>query len=162
MSALRKPAPSEDDARARLEAMCARAEHCTQELRDKLWVWGVSRDVAERILARLQDDGFVDDRRFARAYASDKVKFSRWGRRKLQVMLSRKRISSEDIAAAIEEIDEAVYEENLRHLLILKAASLTSDSEAHTHEGRVKLFRFAVSRGYEPEMCGRFIREMFP
>ena len=161
MPPLNRAKPTEAEATARLEEFCARAEHCTREVRDKLWLWGISGQLADRIVESLQDRRFIDDRRFAMAFVNDKVKFSRWGRRKIMQALSHKRIDREYIAAAIETIDEDVYEENLRHLLRAKAQSLPDDSGPQTREGRDKLFRFAVSRGYEPDMCIRFIRELF-
>jgi len=145
---------------SRLEALCARAEHCSSEMRDKLWQWQIPADEAEKILSHLIARKFVDDFRYARAVVNDKIVFSRWGRRKVINALSVKRIPHEAISRAIETIDTSVYEQNLRHLLTLKAASLPHGA-AHSYEGRTKLFRFAVSRGYEPELAARLIRGMF-
>lgn len=161
MSAIARRIPSEESALARLEAACARAEHCSYELREKLRRWGVDRDASERIMASLIKHKFVDDARFARSYVNDKVKFARWGRRKVAMGLAAKRISRDIAAEALDSVDTQLYEENLRHLLLLKAPTLPADADCHSYDGRTRLFRFAVSRGYDVDLAGRLIRELF-
>ena len=142
----------------RLEELCAKAERCKFELRQKLYRWHVSPSDSDTIINSLIHRRFLDDERFARAFVKDKVMFGRWGRRKIQLALMSKRISSDTIRNAIEEIDEDVYMDNLREILIAKARSI---DEPNTYDGRTKLFRFGASRGYEPELVARTIREEF-
>lgn len=147
-----------DQAMVRLETICARAERCTRELRDKLWQWGLSSADAEKIIASLENRKFVDDTRFARAFINDKVKFARWGRRKIRVTLAAKRIDSRVVSQLLEEIDEKTYTDNLLTVMKLKAGTI---SDPKTYAGRTKLFRHAVSRGYEPELVADLIRDHF-
>ena len=74
---------SKDNARMRLENMCARSEHCEWELKEKLKRWMISSADAEEILMVLRKGRFYDDRRFASAYVRDKMLYNRWGRRKI-------------------------------------------------------------------------------
>lgn len=136
------------EATARLEAACARAEHATSELRDKLWRWGIADTDADAIINDLRTRRFVDDTRFARAFANDKVKFGRWGRRKVEAALYRKRIAADIICKVLDDIDTDTYNDNLEHLLRRKAASI---SDPDTYNGRAKLIRFGLSNGYDME-----------
>ena len=72
-----------DEALSRAAALCAKCEQCTPDLRRKMDSWGLSASDICRAIGRLQELGFVDDSRFARAYAHDKLVFSGWGRKRL-------------------------------------------------------------------------------
>lgn len=90
---------------------------------------------------------FVDDERFARAYVLEKVRVSRWGRVKIRLGLVAKRIDRDIIEVALEEeIDSREYEGNL--IEILRAKMRTID-DPDSYEGKTRLFRHGVMRGYE-------------
>ncbi len=152
----RKPITPEN-ALLRLETLCARGEHCEYELRRKLVIWGISDTDRERIIKSLRTNRFVDDARFARSFVSDKYRFAGHGRYKIRLALMAKRIDRDVIDEALSEIDQEVYEDKLRHILELKLAR-TADSD--TFEGRTKVYRFGVSRGFEPELVSRQLREI--
>ncbi len=131
----------------RLEALCSKAEHCVFEIRQKLARWGIAPQQAEKIIDGLVRGRFVDDERFARAYCNDKFLFGRQGRVKIRQSLAAKHVSAEIIRQALEEIDPVKYCESLVYLLRKKMLSL---EDPRSFEGRAKLFRFAVGRGFEP------------
>lgn len=144
----RKPVTA-DNALVRLEELCARSEHCVSELTQKMRTWGVPSCDAARVMASLTEHGFVDERRYTAAFVRDKYRFARWGRRKISMALSVKRIPRDIINDALDEIDEAEYAAALMSVLASKARGI---AEGNTYEGRTKLFRHAVSRGFEPQM----------
>lgn len=146
---------SKDNARIRLENMCARSEHCEWELKEKLKRWMISSADAEEILMVLRKGRFYDDRRFASAYVRDKMLYNRWGRRKIAYGLMAKRIPRELIGEALDEIDEEMYRDVLLEFLRAKARII---KEGNSFEGRTKLFRAAVSRGYETDLVAGYIR----
>lgn len=131
----------------RLEELCARAEHCQSEMRDKLRTWGIPSSDAEKVMESLKRHKFVDDARYARAYVHDKFAYSKWGRRKIAQGLMAKRIDREVISEALAEIDADDYSEALIGLLRskLRVDSTLLDS----YEGRTRLYRFALQRGFE-------------
>ena len=147
-----------EEAQARLEALCARAEHSTGEMAERLRRWQIGSAETERILASLKAHRFVDDRRFARAYVTDKVKFARWGKRKVYQGLLNKRVAPEIIREALSDIDGDLYENTLEGLLRAKAAA--NKELLDTYEGRTKLFRFAASRGFEPQLCSTVLHRL--
>ncbi|MBP3756716.1 MAG: RecX family transcriptional regulator, partial [Prevotella sp.] len=74
---------TEQEAFTRLSAQCAQAEHCQHEMVEKMRRWGIADDVQARVMARLVGERYVDDERYARAFVKDKVKYNKWGRRKV-------------------------------------------------------------------------------
>ncbi len=142
-------------ARQRLEELCARSEQCRYDMLRKLSSWGISRDDADRIVAHLQRERFVDDCRFARAYCRDKFRFSRWGRLKIVRGLLEKRIARDVIDDVVdEEIEDEEYLETLVSVLRSKSRML---DESRSYDGKTRLFRFAASRGFEQSLIIRVI-----
>lgn len=144
-------------ARIRAEELCARAEHSAGEILDKLYRWGIAPDAAAAIVEALRRTRFIDDTRFARAYCRDKLEYSRWGRRKIALGLYQKRVAREVINEALDEIDPERYREVLRAVMTAKR---NSTEDADTYEGRTKIFRHAVSRGFEPDIVVSLMREL--
>ena len=149
----RRPVTTEN-AIVRLEALCARAEHCSYEMRTRLNGWGITSTEAEKIIDRLIDNRFVDDERFARSFVRDRYRFSGYGRRKIALGLIAKRIPREIIDNAMEEIDDDIYFDNLRRLINRKATGL----DLSAYDDRNKLYRYGLSRGYESALVARAIR----
>ena len=142
----------------RLVELCARAEHCEFELRQKLYRWMVSASDADTIINSLKHRRFLDDQRFTRAFVRDKIQYARWGKRKIALALAAKRIERDTVAEALDDIDQSDYENNLAELLKAKARTI---DDAKTYDGRTKLFRFAASRGFEPDLVAKYIRKLF-
>ena len=139
----------------RCEELCARAERCEHELREKMRAWRIdSRDI-EAIINSLTTRRFLDDSRFARAFVRDKYRFARWGRRKIAMALKQKRIDSDTIDEALEEINQEEYTAVLRTLLKAKAAHM---DRPLSYDDRVKLFRFSVARGFETQLISSMLK----
>lgn len=153
-----KKALTVQEAQIRLETLCARAEHSTGELAERLRRWGIGGADAEKIMASLKAHKFVDDKRFARAYIADKIKFARWGKRKVYQGLMMKKVDTGIIKEILAEIDNEEYEDTLEAVLNSKISS--NPQLLETYEGRSKLFRFAASRGFEPHLCSKVLRDI--
>lgn len=132
----------------RLSATCARREICEQDAIKKLRLWQIPEKEQAKIMAQLISYGFIDNERYARAYVEDKLKYNRWGIRKVEMMLRAKGIDDDIISAAIEEFaDEESTEDTLRQLLQEKLRSLRNETDKF--KKKQKLLRFAISRGFE-------------
>lgn len=136
---------TEQEAYLQLAALCAQAEHCQQEMRDKMRRWELDETVQNRILARLVKERYVDDERYARAFVKDKIRYNKWGRRKVQQALWLKHIDSDIQQRVLDEIDEKEYLDVLRPLLKQKRKSIKAESD---YEQNQKLVRFALGRGF--------------
>ena len=136
---------TEQEAYLQLAALCAQAEHCQQEMRDKMRRWELDETVQNRIIDRLIKERYVDDERYARAFVKDKIRYNKWGRRKVQQALWMKRIDADIQQRVLDEIDEKEYLDVLRPLLKQKRKSIKAESD---YELNQKLLRFALSRGF--------------
>ena len=152
----RKPITPEK-AIVRLEELCARSEQCTSDARKKLQTWGISSSDAEKIIASLIAKRFIDDERFCQAYVRDKFRFSKWGKRKIMAALMMKRLDRNKIEKALETIDNQDYIDCLQYIISTKAKSM---ADSDSYDGRTRLFRFAASRGFEPDLISKVIRRM--
>jgi regulatory protein len=122
------------------EAYCAKSEHCAADVRRKLYEWGAPADLFDEIEEKLYTNDFLNDARFCHAYVHDKVEYQAWGRLKIQAGLRALQLPEKDIRAALEELNEEKYRDNLRALI----AQRKSDSED-------KRLRFLLQRGFTYE-----------
>lgn len=137
---------TEQEAYLQLAAVCAQAEHCEQEMRDKMKRWGMDVEAQNRVIERLAQERYIDNERYARAFVKDKVSYNKWGRRKVQQALWMKRIDDDIQQRVLDEIDDAEYLKVLMPLLKQKRKSIKA---ANDYELNQKLVRFALSRGFD-------------
>ena len=97
----------------------------------------------QAVLDQLVEQKYVDDLRYASAFARDKSSIAGWGEVKIRYMLSAKGISRDIISEALAEIDQQKACGRLEKLLSNKVRSLTGDPQI-----RMKLLRFGLGRGY--------------
>ncbi|MDE6684220.1 MAG: RecX family transcriptional regulator, partial [Duncaniella sp.] len=123
--------------------------------RKKLTAWGIYPSDADKIIRRLEEMKFVDDARFARAYAHDKLVFSGWGRNKIIQGLWAKRLDREYIDASMDEIEPEEYESVCRR--VIRSKIRLSKDGLSTYESKMKILRYAVQRGFEARLAGSII-----
>ena len=138
----------------RMAALCSGSEHCDGDIRERLQRAGVVEEDIERILQRLHEEHFVDNARYCRAFSRDRVRFSHWGRMKVQQALRSRGLPDEDIQMALTELPPDEYQEALRKTIQEKERTLR-DSDPYTR--RNKLIRFAASRGFTFDECCRML-----
>lgn len=139
---------TEAEALSKVAAYCSAAEHCRAEISEKLQRWGIAYDAIERILRRLEDEKYIDEERFCRAFINDKYRFAKWGKVKIAQALQLKKISYNTSRLYLNEINEEEYRSVLNGLLASKRKSIHAENE---FELNGKLMRFALSRGFEME-----------
>lgn len=137
---------TEQEAYLQLAAVCAQAEHCEQEMRDKMKRWGVEPEAQNRVIDRLVKERYIDNERYARAFVKDKVRYNKWGRRKVQQALWMKRIDDDIQQRVLDEIDDQEYLKVLVPLLKQKRKNVKAANE---YELNQKLVRFALSCGFD-------------
>lgn len=140
------PAPiTEAQALQKLSALCAASEMCIDDVRRKMQRWTILGDT-EAIVERLVKERFIDEHRFARAFALDKFRYNHWGREMIRMEMKRRHISSADIEYGIDQIPQEEYEAVLHRLIETKRPNVKGKSE---YEIRQKLVRYALGKGYE-------------
>ena len=138
----------------KLAAICARSEHCQYEMLEKMRQWGVSDDEQAEVMQRLVSECYVDDARFARAFVIDKVRYNKWGRRKVEQALWAKHIDKAIATEVLDDINDEEYLSVLRPLLKQKRRSTKAQSE---YEQTMKLIRFALGRGFTMDIIRQCI-----
>jgi len=139
---------------SRLQKLCSKAEYCRADIyRKALKDLEGDEEAAAKVLEALQADKYVDDARYASAYAREKATLQGWGPVKIRFQLRGKGVSDADIAAALEEIEPEKAEARLAKLLESKAKTLKGDPQ-----GRLKLIKFALSRGYDYDVVKKMVQ----
>ena len=151
-----KKALTPEEALFRAAALCSTGERCCRDIAEKLTQWGIAAADAGRIIEHLADGGYIDEERYCRSFVSDKLRFDRWGRIKIRYALAQKGIGNSLIQKYLSDIDEEQYRAALGELLAKKRAALSGGEP----EVRVKLMRFAASRGFEPDAIYAVLGEM--
>ena len=136
---------TEQEAYLTLAALCAQAEHCQHELTEKMRRWEMDDAAQARVMERLVSERYVDDERYARAFVKDKVRYNKWGRRKVEQALWQKHIADDIRQQVLDEVDDEEYAAVLRPLLKQKRRSVRARSD---YELTMKLIRFALGRGF--------------
>ena len=136
---------SEKEAYLTLAALCAQAEHCQWEMLEKMRRWEVPEEAQARVMQRLVKERYVDDERYAQAFVKDKIRYNKWGRRKVDQALWQKHIDEDIRKRVLDEVDDDEYLSVLRPLLKQKRKSTKANSD---YELNQKLMRFAMGRGF--------------
>ena len=139
-----------------LRRQCSRREYCARDVLAKaVKALEGNSEGAQKILQTLIDEKYVDDRRYAEAYARDKSSISGWGELKIRYMLSAKGIDRDIISKALEEIDEKKADDRLQKLMENKYRILKDDPQ-----WRMKLLRFALGRGYSYDEINSVLKSL--
>lgn len=133
------------EALLRLQRLCAAQEKCLWDVRRKMCAWGLSAEEMEEVERRLVAEKFVDEARYAAAFAREKARFSRWGDHKIRAALLAKKISGHLVENALREADAARPKDDLVKALQKKAQATRATSPG---DMLAKLVRFGISRGY--------------
>jgi regulatory protein len=136
----------------RLMQLCSRAEKSSYDIRKKLKEWGLVSK-ADQIIKQLTFEKYIDDGRYAKAYAHDKILMNKWGKIKVKYSLKCMQISDEDIDFAFDQIDDEAYSNMVFTELLKKKNTL---KKVTLFQLKSKLFSFGTQRGYEPELIHRF------
>ena len=136
---------SEQQALFKLTKLCSQSEHCSQEMLEKMKKWELEEDAIARNMEYLIREKYVDDSRFARFFINDKIKYNKWGRKKVEQALYLKHISKDISDPIFEEIDNKLYLDVLRPILQSKRKSIKAKND---YELNIKLIKFAMGRGF--------------
>lgn len=144
-------------AKEKIQHYCAYQERSHKEVRTKLYEYGLHRADVDEILSNLITDGYLNEERFAKAFAGGKFRMKKWGRIRITHALESKGVSPNCIRIGLKEIDESSYVLTLRNLLHEKSQSM---AEENPFVLRDKLSRFAIHKGYEPALVWKEINDL--
>ncbi|MFZ2906933.1 MAG: RecX family transcriptional regulator [Cyclobacteriaceae bacterium] len=150
---------SYEEAKQKALRYCAYQERSHREVRNKLYELGLSTSWVDELLAYLITEGFLNEERFAKAFAGGKFRTKKWGRIKIKYALEGKGLSKNCIRIGLKEIEENDYVETLEELLQGKMAEMKS---ATLLIARDKASKHAIQKGFEPELVWERLKALFP
>ncbi len=144
---------------AKIYRYCAYQERSHQEVKSKLFEYGLHTGEVDELLARLITEGFLNEERFAKAFSGGKFRIKKWGRMKIQHELAHRGLTENCIAWGMKEIDASDYARTLKEVIHKKAKQLV---EPNLFKKRDKVARYAIARGYEPELVWAEMKALLP
>ncbi len=134
---------------AKAEHYCAYQERAQQEIRDKLYEWGLWSVEVEELISELIQTNFLNEERFTQAYVSGKFSIKHWGKIKIKQGLKLKRIPDKMIQRALNSIDHDEYLKTIQ-ALAEKKAPLIKEKDAFKHQ--YKLVSYLMGKGFERDL----------
>lgn len=150
------PAPRERKSKTAAQALqslmrlCSRAEKSTGDARRLMRTWGVPEAEQQEVVDKLVAQRFIDNRRYAEAYAREKSSLAGWGARKIAMQLRQKGVEREIITQTLAMLDADAQNDKLVEKLQRK---LRTTKAANSYELRGKLLRYALGLGYDYEQA---------
>ena len=142
---IQKKPITEAQALKKLGDLCAKTEHCSGEIMEKMYKTGLPEDAKTRIMEKLTKYSYVDDERFTNAYVYDKIRYNKWGRRKIEQALWAKRIDNKIANLVLDAVPDEEYLSVLRPLLKSKYPTIKAETD---YERSVKLIKYALGKGF--------------
>lgn len=146
-----------DQAYARMMQACSRRECCVQDIQKKLARMELPEGASETIINQLKEDRYIDEERFIRSFIRDKLRFNKWGRKKIEQALYQKGLPREAVNRQFMEVDEEELTGSLPAILEKKWRGITGKS---LYEKRSKLIRYALGRGFAMKEISGCLEEL--
>ena len=154
---LRKKNLTSEQALQRAKLYCSYQERCHAETKENLYSLGLFKNDVDRIVSLLIEEGYLNEERFAAAYARGKFRMKHWGRVKIKYELKQRRVSEYCIREAMKQIDEDEYMKVLAKLATEKLNELKS--EGNDFVRKKKAFDFLLQKGFERDLIICVIKE---
>ena len=145
------------EVRKKIYHYCAYQERSHQEVKNKLYDLELSSSEIEEMISHLITEGYLNEERFAKAFAGGKFRIKNWGRIKIVNALEAKGLTKNCIRIGLQEINDADYRRTIE-LLILK--KLDQTDEGNIYVKREKLATHVIQKGFEPELVWEIVKEL--
>lgn len=133
-----------EDAYTRLTDSCSKKEMCRQDVYKWMFKFNVPKESQDDIVKKLTENNFIDEQRYACAFANDSLRYSKWGKIKIAYQLRCKQIPENFIENALAQLDENLYEEIRKNLEEAKGKTIPDDDIQK--EQKIKAYMY--SRGF--------------
>lgn len=145
---------TKEHALQKLKHYCAYQERCHSEVKEKLYQLGVWKKDHDEIIASLIEENYLNEERFAIAYAGGKFRVKQWGRVKIKYELKQKQVSDYSIKKAMKQIDEEEYLSVLNKLAKEKYAALKSEQYLVRKK---KTMDYLLAKGFEADLVRKAV-----
>lgn len=148
---------NDGEIRKRIYRYCAYQERPHSDVRKKLLTLGMRGDALEEMMAHLIKENFLNEERFARAYVGGKFRLKQWGKIRIIKGLENKGLTSNGVRIGLQEIEDADYRDTLVKLIRAQSERIDEDN---IFRKRDKLSKYAIRKGFEPELVWDEIRRL--
>ncbi|HMR93090.1 MAG TPA: regulatory protein RecX [Chitinophagaceae bacterium] len=138
-----------EQALQKLKHYCAYQERSHSEVVEKLYALGVWKKEHNAIIASLIEEGYLNEERFAIAFAGGKFRMKKWGRTKIKYELKQRQVSEYCIKKALKQITGEDYQAALQQLATEKYAALKGEQYLVRMK---KTMDYLLAKGYEPDL----------
>lgn len=142
----------------KITAFCTYQERTHEEVKKKLYSFGLYKNETEQLVSRLIEENYLNEERFAIAFAGGKFRINDWGKQKIKYALVQKKISAYCIKKALSSIDDADYENKLKSITKKKFASLKTEKNILVK--RQKLYNYLLQKGFEANLVKESIERL--
>ena len=142
----------------KIKHYCAYQERSHAETRDKLYSFGLYKHEVETLLTRLIEENYLNEERYAIAFAGGKFRMKQWGRVKIKYELQQNRVSTYCIKKAMTAIDQNDYQKPLQKLATAKLATLKSEKNIFVK--KTKLRNYLMQKGFEPALVMEIVNRI--
>jgi regulatory protein len=143
--------------KARIQAWCAYQERSQHETRHKLQELGLAGAEADALICDLINDNFLNEQRFANAFAGGKFRVKQWGRVKIKVALKAHRVSDACLRNALASISPDDYTAALRKIAGKK---ITANPALDRRKKYGTAFQYLVRRGFEADLVADTLNQL--
>jgi Uncharacterized protein conserved in bacteria len=147
---------TKEQALQKLRHYCAYQERSHAEVKEKLYSFGLRKQVVEECLAQLIEEDYLNEERFAKQFAGGKFRMKQWGRIRIKHALKQKQVSEYCIKKGLKEIDESDYVKTLEKLARRKWGQVKEGG--YVKQG--KTTDYLLQKGYEPELVRQVVKQM--
>ena len=147
-----------DEAKARLEGYCAYQERCHKEVQQKLREMRMIPEAVELIILHLLKHNFLNESRFAQAFARGKFNHKKWGKQRIVRELKFRDISKYNINLGLKEISEEDYTNTFN--ILAEKRFLQLSSEKNLQKKRKKFADYLLYRGWESFLVYDKVRDL--
>ena len=141
----------------KLRQYCAYQERSHSEVKEKLYDLGVWKKDHDEIISKLIEENYLNEERFAIAFAGGKYRIKHWGRVKIKYELKQKQVSEYSIKKALKQIDEADYLATLKSLAEDKYNTLKADQYLIRKK---KTMDYLMQKGFEPALITTVVQDL--
>ena len=137
---------------------CAYQERCHAEVKKKLYGFGLYKNEVELLMSQLIEENYLNEERFAMAFAGGKFRINQWGKTKIKFELKQRQVSDYSIKKALTAIADDDYEKTLQKLAEEKLDTLKSEKNIFIKKS--KLQNYLVGKGYEFNLVAGLLKDV--
>ena len=142
----------------KIKHYCSYQERSHREVKEKLYSFGLYKDEVESLLSQMIEENYLNEERYAVAFAGGKFRIRQWGRIKIKYELKQKRVSEYCIKKGLASIADEEYKKTLQKLFEEKKELLKKEKEVRNKKQKIRFF--LVQKGYEPELISELLSKI--